>query len=1186
MVLRSTGSHCAPPVSLSSALQLATEFFIYTDGSFKCGPIDGIPRSSWGFVIVCEYEGCLRYVGAAGGRVSVLDEDGAAASYVGASHHAACMGEYSALMWALKFIAGASSSSRATFHVYVDALNQMRAAAGSGRWNASQLRFVRGLSLAVEQLAVVRYSHVFGHDSQPWNELADFVAKHFCEQFGPFVPRDPPRFPLDFFFAPAVADWLWMALSSVGDKAAFPTWCNDTLRITEYEPLGDMPLVSLPMELSQTIADPDPTDAASIQLRVASANVLTLDDLNAKKSLDRFCAGRVELLRHQFSERRYHIIGVQEAAANDVGAYISHGFMRLAQGGRRNYKFLELWINTTLPYAVDGDSKFCISQNACTVIDDGDGVMIVRILADLFSLDVVVAHAPHTGASHTVRDEWFTNLQTMVKTRRGAAKFPFIILIDGNATLGKTSCSRVGDHCADPDNANTPLFRRMLKQTGSFCPSTFAAWHSGIATTFTHSGGNQTRIDYIVTADSIRPYIVASFVDDAISLATVKDDHYVVGLDFVLPVKCNASRPHFPKLRIDHSKLKDVHTQEVISERLRALPLVPWQVDVDTHAAALVRDLRQILVEEIPMTRQAARKSFISASTLAHVHRQKLLRKDRFRHACVDKSSRRRAIIGEWFRAYKANIGILSIDQATPPEYLLATANLARILFCKSRLDCDKSSFALRKMLAVDKKAVITLKASSVKDAQDDRAFDLVWRTIKDLCPALNRKSSTKPLPAVTDKSGALVPSLYCALEQWGIHMASDEAGVAIDVPGIVRAARTARKASIALRSAPPLELLTTRLDIEQKFLSLKPGAPGHDAIPPVCFYKTFAADSARLFVPLALKTSSLASEPVQWQGGRHAKFYKGTGLVADKSNSRVIVCSDVCGKSLQSVVRLKSIDAAADFYGVSQFGDKRGGGVDFASHAVKSFQDYAEYKTKSSALFFVDVLKAYYSALRELILQYAPYDDAIPFAVRSLGLPDDIVGLVIEECRKPPALRQARVPDHAVLQLSAPYSASWFTVEDDPRLWHTHKGTKPGTPCADLIFNLLEARVTKALHDELAQQGLVEFVAWSGDNNYFLAPPTQDADQVAIPDVTFADDSVLMVMSPYAVELVPRLISVANVATAVYAKHGLILNMKKHKSAAILRFRGQGAQAAHKALHLQHSDGVPFDALGQLSKV
>ena len=137
-------------------------------------------------------------------------------------------------------------------------------------------------------------------------------------------------------------------------------------------------------------------------------------------------------------------------------------------------------------------------------------------------------------------------------------------------------------------------------------------------------------------------------------------------------------------------------------------------------------------------------------------------------------------------------------------------------------------------------------------------------------------------------------------------------------------------------------------------------------------FFAVFAPEVSRVLQPLAIKTSGLAIEPVQWRGGRVAKFYKGKGKVIEKDNSRVILCADIPGKSLQAVVRSKSIDFSADYFGASQFGGRKGLGVDFASHAVKSFHDYCEDQGVSASLIFLDVMKAYYSAIRELILHMA----------------------------------------------------------------------------------------------------------------------------------------------------------------------------------------------------------------------
>ena len=124
--------------------------------------------------------------------------------------------------------------------------------------------------------------------------------------------------------------------------------------------------------------------------------------------------------------------------------------------------------------------------------------------------------------------------------------------------------------------------------------------------------------------------------------------------------------------------------------------------------------------------------------------------------------------------------------------------------------------------------------------------------------------------------------NLHEALAAWGEHISKDECGQLTTVQDILECARAAREGSIPLRTYVPVQLLTAQFEMEKHFLGLtKMAASGHEGLPPI-FYALFAPDVSRVMQPFALTTSGLAVEPVQWQGGKVAKCYKGNGAILD----------------------------------------------------------------------------------------------------------------------------------------------------------------------------------------------------------------------------------------------------------------------------------------------------------------
>ena len=65
-----------------------------------------------------------------------------------------------------------------------------------------------------------------------------------------------------------------------------------------------------------------------------------------------------------------------------------------------------------------------------------------------------------------------------------------------------------------------------------------------------------------------------------------------------------------------------------------------------------------------------------------------------------------------------------------------------------------------------------------------------------------------------------------------------------------------------------------------------------------------------------------------------------------------------------------------------SQLGGRPGIGVDFASHAVKSFIDYLFMKKLAGLLFFVDIHSAFYSYVRPMLYECNGDEDALALLV------------------------------------------------------------------------------------------------------------------------------------------------------------------------------------------------------------
>ena len=117
-----------------------------------------------------------------------------------------------------------------------------------------------------------------------------------------------------------------------------------------------------------------------------------------------------------------------------------------------------------------------------------------------------------------------------------------------------------------------------------------------------------------------------------------------------------------------------------------------------------------------------------------------------------------------------------------------------------------------------------------------------------------------------------------------------------------------------------------------------------------------------------------------------------------------------------------------------TQFGATRGGGTDFAHHIVLEVLHHAHVRGLSACLLFLDLVKAFDKALREIVF-------GLPVHVRrgegshyllSLGLSDEDAELVLEYLQQHgTAMHQMHVPAEAERLTFSLHSNSWAAYGD-----------------------------------------------------------------------------------------------------------------------------------------------------------
>ena len=138
-------------------------------------------------------------------------------------------------------------------------------------------------------------------------------------------------------------------------------------------------------------------------------------------------------------------------------------------------------------------------------------------------------------------------------------------------------------------------------------------------------------------------------------------------------------------------------------------------------------------------------------------------------------------------------------------------------------------------------------------------------------------------------------------------------------------------------------------------------------------------------------------------------------------------------------------------------------------------------------------------------------------------------------------------------------------------------KGTRPGDPLADIIFNLGMTFILSEL-DKCREEP--PSVRWEPTRGPFWVSPG-NPNMVSCPQVSYVDDLALFISHESPGQLCDRVVDITDRLTEIMASFGLELNMKAWKTECILNLRGRGTtqtcerreadQPSHKVRKLAH---------------
>ena len=301
------------------------------------------------------------------------------------------------------------------------------------------------------------------------------------------------------------------------------------------------------------------------------------------------------------------------------------------------------------------------------------------------------------------------------------------------------------------------------------------------------------------------------------------------------------------------------------------------------------------------------------------------------------------------------------------------------------------------------------------------------------------------------------------------------------------------------------------------------------------------------------------------WKGGKLVPLHKGKLPPSDPAGYRSIYISDFTSKLYHMTLRQALVRSWEDAISTIQMGGRKGCGTDVTHHALQTHHFWAHQSGHPAAIVFFDLKAAFYSVIRQALLDIPADDNGFAVAMERLGM---------SPTRIHELLQQAHL-DHACPGLSKHFQLILRDVFHQAHFWLdgvntpcvTTRGSRPGDPIADVAFNLIMRLVLMDMIEELATTS--SSMQWIGS---YFQPGTEsfgDIPPYAFFDVSFVDDVAVALHGPSNAAVQQGIQSIITAFVKAAAKRGLDTNFDSGKTEILWSIRGPGTRLCKTQLAL-----------------
>ena len=841
-------------------------------------------------------------------------------------------------------------------------------------------------------------------------------------------------------------------------------------------------------------------------LAVGTANVLTL--FPGENSTGRYTSARAESLFAQFDMAGLDIVGLQETRCKQTGHYRYGPFHVLSSAAtERGLYGVKLLIRAHLT-----QGNHSISHSDLRIQASAPRFLIVSLQTSNLRLLLIVAHAPSQGITETPEDFW-AEIDREIPVR--CREWTTIAMLDSNARVGSLCTSAVGPHQMEEQNESGAAFHSWLLHNNLFLPQTFESCHTGSAPTWRHPKGTEARLDFVATSKDIAPENVTTSVDDNIDLETLRLDH-----------RCVTARIWCPGFHT----VKHLSSSTISYSAFEQWESPRWDMNVHTHAALLQQ---QFYASASSKQKCHRRKPHLSDDTWDLIQ----TKKKHFGLAKAATRVQRLGLLRTLFRAWRH--GEESHDCSAwcrRCDHTIAwnshvAAGLARKVREATRRD--------------DIRFYEELAATTASTVNDNPVR--MWDAVRPMLPKSRKKREASL------RCNGPTTSERCR------YYANLEAGNFSSYESALHECHAAQKDR---QDDAPLELLLrdvpSRAQVERLCRRVRSGkAAGLDGIPPE-FWKDHGVEVAEAVGDLMMKIWMTAAEPFQFKGGRLFSISK-RHASRHVEDLRGIMILDGVGKLYHSYLRCKFMETARSWRQPMQLGGYVHQQTLFGTQYLRCLWKHSAAKRLSCSILFLDLKSAFHTLLREHLMGHsASLPEVLIHVLEDAGFDIDLINEAASSHAKP---FQDDVPIPVQRVLQDAHVSTWFCIDGEDDICVTTRGSRPGSPLADLAFNAFISHLLREL------QGAI-----------YALPIIQEALGVlssGAPILGWVDDIAIPMLATDAHAMPTLILQITQMVHCACCKRGLLLNFKPGKTEVVCSFRGPGSTSLKQKYFIEQQGHI-----------